>query len=220
MGCKFVKKFILALSFFLICISSLVAVEYSRPRLDCACGNWYFGGFGGYNWVAKNGWKIPPNPVPPSSTNPTPASTTFLPHFNLRQYKPGYVAGGSIGYRWSNQFRFELEGSYRYNQLKHNYYDGSNHQATAILANGIYQFHFEFLYIDVFFGGGLGYCNTYHRHHEKSVTSRDGFAWQFLGGLAYPAWKKLDITFEYRFFNEARAKFRNSSVDIGLRYYL
>lgn len=214
------KNLIFGLIAFLAVIFPSAATGWSRLTLDCKCGNWYIGGFGGYNWVAKNGWKIPPNPVPPSATNPTPPSTTYLPHFDLRQYKPGYVAGGSIGYRWSNNFRLELEGSYRYNELKHKFRHGSNHQATAVLANGIYQFRLEFLPFDMFFGGGLGYCNTYHKHHDKSVNTRDGFAWQFIGGLALPVNKKIDITLEYRYFTEARARFRNNTADIGIKYYL
>lgn len=212
---------------FLIIFAALVTMSLSntasarcRSPVDLGCGNWYIGGFGGYNWTAKNGWKIPKNPVPPSPTNPTPASTTFLPHFNLRQYKPGYLAGGSFGYRWKNGFRLEAEVSFRYNQRKHKHKNDSNHQATAYLANAIYQCKIEFIPIQFYFGGGLGYCNTYHKHHERSVDDRDGFAWQALGGLAYPICNKLDITVEYRYFMESQANFRNNSVQLGFRYYL
>jgi hypothetical protein len=83
------KRFFLMFIAVLNIILPNTASGSSSRYLKCGCGDWYVGGFGGYNWVGKNGWKIPPNPVPPSPTNPTPPSTTDLPHFNLRQYKPG-----------------------------------------------------------------------------------------------------------------------------------
>lgn len=205
-----------------ICLAS--CAEGWTPLLwDCCChGDWYIGGFGGYNWTAKNGHRVPPNPVPPSTTTPTVTSTIPLPHFNLHRYKPGYVAGGNCGFAWENGFHLEFEFSYRQDNLKHpRHRHRTNHRVHGYLINAFYQFSLVVVPLDMYFGGGLGYSETFHVNHRgKSINDRNGFAWQFLGGLAYPICNRLDITAEYRYFTEQRAKFRNSSANLGFRFYL
>lgn len=184
----------------------------------CPGGNFYVAGFGGYNWTAKNGFSVPRNPVPSSGTNTD--QTQPLPHFNQRRWHPGYATGGSLGYRWNNGFHLEAEASFRYNKRKGDNPTKGNHQSMGYLANALYQFNIWCLPVDMYFGGGLGYVNCYHKHHNHTSDDRDGFAWQFIGGLAFPFANRCDFTIDYRYFTEQRAKFRNSSVNAGIRFYM
>ena len=109
--------------------------------------------------------------------------------------------------------------AYRFNKSKKRKPDDKDHKAVSYLANGLYQFNIYCSPVDVYFGGGLGYVQCYHFENGKSDGKRNGFAWQFLGGLALYVNESIDIDFEYRYFTEARGKFRNSSADVGFKYY-
>lgn len=214
------KKPLLLLATIMNMMIADTASAWCCPLDRCPGGRFYVAGFGGYNWTAKNGHKVPRNPVPASNTTPTDENTVPLPHMSLRKWKPGYVVGGSVGYAWNNGFHLEAEGSFRYNKRKGEQTSKGNHQSAAYLANAIYQFNIWCLPLDMYFGVGGGYVNCYHRHHFETSDDRDGFAWQFIGGLSVPVTKRIDFTVDYRYFTEQRAKFRNSSVSGGLRFYI
>ncbi len=203
------KKFFFAIGALLTLTATNSASAWEWPSLNCDCGQWYLGAFGGYNWTAKNSHRY--------------SATSNVPHRNLHRYKNGYIEGGNVGFAWENGLHLEAEVSYRHNinkrANKHGKHFKTNHQATAFMVNGLYQFHIEFTPLDVFFGGGMGYVNTPHYHNYQRDSKRKGYAWQFIGGVAYPICGLFDVDLTYRYFNEARGKFRNSSVDLGIRYY-
>ena len=185
---------------------------------NCGCGDWYLGAFGGYNWTAKNGHRNVANPA--GSTSGSLLVATISEHRNLHRYKTGFLAGANLGYQWENGFGMELELCYRFNKNKRNDpVHKANHQCSSALINGIYQFNLTFTPVDMFFGGGLGYGITRHYNHSPSDNKRNGFAWQFLGGISYPIFQEVELTATYRYFTESKAKFRNSSADVGFKYY-
>jgi opacity protein-like surface antigen len=186
----------------------------------CPGGRFYVGGFGGFNWTDKNGHRVPRNPVPQTSSNTSPENTSPQPHMSLRDWHPGYAVGGSVGYAWNNGFKLEVEGSFRHNKRKGDSSTKGNHQSGACLANALYQFNMWCWPLDVYFGVGAGYVNCYHRHHNTTSNDRDGFAWQFIGGVAVPFLERMELTVDYRYFTEQRAKFRNNAVTAGLRFYM
>lgn len=185
----------------LVAMSSASSVEAQCCVPRCGCDNWYIGGFGGLNWVTRK--------------NHNSGSD--------HKYKSGYIVGGNVGYRWESGFHLEGEVSYRNNQNKAGH---KAKQSTAFMANGLYQFDIDCFPIDIFFGGGVGWVNTQHHHHNSSDDSsssnhnkNNGFAWQLIAGIAYPICENVDLNLEYRFFDESKSKFNNSSVDLGLKYY-
>lgn len=169
------------------------------PPVSCGCGDWYVGAFGGFNWISRKGHDS----------------------HHLHNYKNGYLVGGDIGYRWDNGFRVEGEVSYRHDK-NHGHRSNRNnkaHKATAFLANALYQFDIDCFPVDFYVGGGLGWVNTHHNHRNHHDGKNNGFAWQLIAGIAYPICENLDLDLEYRFFDESKSKFYNSSVDLGFRYY-
>jgi opacity protein-like surface antigen len=187
--------------FFVTCaLFSISAASVSAQCCEpvCGCGDFYFGAFGGANWVNHNG-----------------------SHSSHNKYKAGYLVGGDLGYRFDNGFRIEGEISYRQNDRKNNGHKSK--KTTVYMGNAIYQFDVDCLCgLDLFFGAGLGYANTQHHHHngrEGHNNKHNGFAWQLIAGVAYPICENFELDLEYRFLDETKSKFNNNSVDVGVRYY-
>ncbi len=193
------KKIFFVIGAFLSMTLANSASAQCCPPVDCGCGDWYVGAFGGFNWLSHKG----------------------SDHHHVHNYKSGYLFGGDIGYRWENGFRLEGEVSYRHDKNKghHSHHNKKAHKATAFMANGLYQFDIDCFPIDIYFGGGLGWVNTHHNHDRHHDGKKNGFAWQLIAGIAYPICENLDLDLEYRFFDESKSKFNNSSVDLGFRYY-
>ena len=138
----------------------------------------------------------------------------------------GVAAVGSVGYGLGNGVRFELEGSFRRNQI-HRYLgdptrnpesvNGAN-QTYAVMANALYDFDlnrwFGIGWITPYAGVGLGY--GFENLHHLRISSQNplqpytavsndtqgSFAFQAMLGFAVPiaAVPGLAFTAEYRFF--------------------
>lgn len=200
----------LLLLFPLVCHSILhlnaESCNLCLPPPSFYCGNFYLGGFGGYNWLIQS--KV---------TNLTVLDERFN---SSRSFKPGWIAGGSMGYAWDNGIHLEMEVSYRNNQRKGENNTLRQHATTALIANGFYQFHVDCLLPDFFIGGGLGYTKGRDKYKGSDIVKvRDGFAWQCLCGISYRLFAPLDLALTYRYFNESQGAFTHSSLDLGVRYH-
>ena len=133
------------------------------------------------------------------------------------KYKPGYFTAAAVGYKW-DCFRLETEFSYRRNSV---HYHGSDdttlsskhhaHKGTkAALVNAYYDFDLDNCFcIKPYVGAGLGWAQS----HKES------FAWQLIGGVAYPLTECVDLAIEYRYFNTKVERNHNHDVAAGLRFW-
>jgi outer membrane protein OmpA-like peptidoglycan-associated protein len=139
--------------------------------------------------------------------------------------KLGYVGLGSIGYGLGNGLRFEVEGDYRYNQLKKvtgivpapGLTAGGHQQDVAAMFNAMYDFNLSLLGVDwmsPYAGVGVGadWSNLKSgRFYTLSGASQSyafngqansSFAYQIILGSSFPipGVAGLALTAEYRFF--------------------
>lgn len=158
---------------------------------------------------------------------------------NEGKFKTGYSAGVAVGHSF-DEFRFELEGSYRDSKIKEvksalgtstNVSGGL--AITSLMANAYYDLP-VMDQVDLYFGAGIGWANV--RANIKEKTSGDTIegnssvaAYQFMAG---PAWNINDqwtVSLGYRFFgytkptlkvNGTKEKVKNNyvnSVELAVR---
>ena len=165
-------------------------------------GGWYFGAFGGANWLNKTSFDV-----------------DLAGLANVRnKYKTGYVVGGAFGYDFDRAMgplgvRLEGELSYRRNGIDSHSIGGAvqpgsfgSTTAFAGMANLLFDIEtgspFSF-----YGGGGIGGAEVKFKNHGVAgpVTvvndSSTKFAWQAIAGLGYeiaPGWT-FDV--QYRYFN-------------------
>jgi OmpA-OmpF porin, OOP family len=146
------------------------------------------------------------------------------------RFNVGGVGVGSVGWGFGNGFRVELEGDYRYNDVRH---EGALNQMNyGAMANVLFDLDVRSPYVFPYIGVGGGWTQT-RLNIDHGVTN-DNFAYQGIFGLSFPMpWVVgLSATAEYRFFGVANpggfvfgpgAKLDinqdlNHSFLIGLRY--
>ncbi len=126
-------------------------------------------------------------------------------------FELGYVGSAAIGYNWFfpenfADFRVELEGSYRYNdvdELVGVSSDGET-QAFSLMINGFFDIRTNLVVVPYF---GAGFGATQIRHEDDGaggvfVTIDDHdtvFAYQMMAGLTYDLGDNLAVGIEYRF---------------------
>lgn len=140
----------------------------------------------------------------------------------------GYVVTGSAGYKFCNGFSLEGEYGYYKNKKKFKttlftgpeYFDvpeASSLSTQTFLLRVLYDFPFNFYNIKPYAGWGVGYAwGTATKKYDKKNS---GFAWDIIGGLAYPVGKKFEIDLETRYLH---TKWNTGDVSLcaGLKYYL
>jgi outer membrane protein OmpA-like peptidoglycan-associated protein len=158
--------------------------------------SWYGAIEGGGNWVEDFDMQEYVTPLGP------PPATSSL-HLDA-----GWAALASLGYAYDNNWRFEVEGGYRYNQFDSitplggpsTPIDGDFHQFT-LMANSLYDFPSD-KGVTFTLGGGVG------AHYAKMTsdslsTAFDGddvsLAFQGFAGLSVPVASWLDMSLNYRF---------------------
>lgn len=151
----------------------------------------------------------------------------------------GYVATGSVGYKFCNGF--SLEGEFDYHQNKNKFSDeyliGESNEnefttlhftqklsTEAYLVHVLYDLPFNYQGIKPYVGWGVGYARqTLHikctDYPGTNSFRKNGFAWDILGGVSYPICDALEIDLEARYLN-TRWKADNISVCAGLKFYL
>jgi outer membrane protein OmpA-like peptidoglycan-associated protein len=190
---------------------------------------WYIGLEGGANWVSDNDAFFDDDATP---TNPVTLS-----------FDTGWAALGTIGYGFDSNWRIELEGAYRHNDLDNYLVTGDpgfsarsgDLEQISIMANVLYDIPLtERLDLTVGVGAGAAYAQF-----DDSVGTDDddwNFAYQGIVGLSYEMTNRLDLTLTYRYQNVNEPAFglahaaeidnyvfedvENHTVTIGLRYDL
>jgi OmpA-OmpF porin, OOP family len=149
--------------------------------------------------------------------------------------RPAYAGVGAVGYGFGNGFRIELGGNFYRNTIhKDDVADGqagnglNNTQYGAKggmntygpMVNAYYDFNVG-LPIFPYVGVGVGYQWVKFQNHINDVNAfqdtvegtRGSFAYQFIGGLAYPLpfVPGLSLTAEYRFMEIVESRNYNTT---------
>ncbi len=157
------------------------------------------------------------------------------------EFSQGFALGGAVGFRFVDDFRAEIEGSYRQNDLDLVFTANADGDATslALMANGYYDFP------DIggalrsplrpYLGGGIGVARVAWNDVTVGATSivdDDEFiiAYQAMAGLGFGVTDAVTLTVDYRFFatpsveleraggsNALEADNLNHMVSAGLR---
>jgi opacity protein-like surface antigen len=143
-------------------------------------------------------------------------------------FKTGYLIGTSFGYKWHLGLEVEAEVIYRRNGLdhyhfKHGHFDADGHlRKWSYMANVKYYLPL-YWYLSPYFGLGAGYAHQKlvinHIDDAKSHASRtkDGFAWQVLGGMTCYLCNHLDLDLKYQYL-QLRGSTHDHSLSAGLKY--
>ena len=171
----------------------------------------------------------------------------------------GFVGVLSVGYAYGNGLRAEIEGNFRQNEIGRSNAPNTTTSGTGrsygVMANAFYDIRIAAApWVVPYVGGGIGYLwrqadglTAVDRALGGTFTSSDtrgGFAWQAIGGAAFPiaAVPGLSVTAEYRYIasnpeyfdvrvsntrtgataasGAGKQTFENHSVLLGLRYSL
>ncbi len=154
-------------------------------------------------------------------------------------YDPGFVVGGTFGYKFSFQMRLEGDLSYRRNQvdefeiLGRSQSGDGNVNSTAFLVNAFYDFDNNSRWTP-YVGGGVGLARVEWDGVEASGGARlddDVYlgAAQLGGGVAFRVTENFDLTADYRAFatgiaeiddqngDEVEIDYVSSSIIFGVR---
>ena len=158
--------------------------------------NFYGGLIGGVNWAENRG----------------------------DSYKSGYMVGGDFGFRWCDGFRTEIEYIYRSNSNQETEF--CLHKNRSEIDAGMFNVLFDFpdyCYWSVtpFIGLGVGVawdkrhldCNDLCSTHKHRFPT---FAWQYIAGITYPFFDRLDLNLQYRFFRTNERQTNNHGLSLGL----
>ncbi len=174
---------------------------------------------------------------------PNSINTGGLTPGNVR-IKDDWMGAARLGYRFSPNWRVELEGAYRPGHLDQSVATGHFRSASS-MANLLFDL-MPNSRIHPFIGGGVG-ANFPMIGETFPVIRGDGppgslyvnsrranFAWQGIGGLTLAASERLNIDLTYRYFDGSAetlrcagdcptfpvrfSHYRDHSVSLGLRY--
>jgi outer membrane protein OmpA-like peptidoglycan-associated protein len=140
----------------------------------------------------------------------------------------GFVGLGSVGYAFGNGFRVELEGNYRYQQVKANGVGGQL-QSYGPMVNALYDFDAGLGWATPYVGVGIGYQWGEVRAGGVNTSSDGAWAGQGILGAAFaiPDVPGLAVTAEARVLGTfEKVRYGNGSTDpqlnvsglLGLRY--
>ena len=206
---------------------SLIAVQESSAHHQ----GWYIGLEGGANWVDENEGFFGPASAP-----------AFLP--DSFEFDTGWAVLATVGYGFDSNWRIELEGGYRKNDvdLFSTFIGFTSNRGDlneiTLMANVLYDVPLTER-LDLTFGLGAGV----DRAELQSPRPGGGddvdwnFAYQGIAGLSYAVTSRLDLTLQYRYLHVDEANFNTPrgpvivdhfafedtekhTVTVGLRYDL
>ncbi len=128
--------------------------------------------------------------------------TTVTRTTDSMKFETGYLLVGSLGYRWEQGFRTELEIAYRNAgaEPRDGHQDVLSGMANALFEVGIGTNFYPYL------GAGVGIANTRWDsvqsgfgpvYHDES----SGFQWQAIVGAEFPLNEKTNLFVDYRFIS-------------------
>lgn len=185
---------------------------------------WYIGLEGGANWMSDNdaAWGVVNPPTGPVSMD----------------FDTGWTALVTAGYGFAENWRIELEGGYRHNEIDS--ISGAVNRVggelgtTSLMANLIYDWNVTDR-LTLSAGAGAG---AVHQQFDDGVIDQDedyNFAYQGIVGASYALTPRMDLTLNYRYLRSDAADFRgaagpsnfyatddfeNQAVTVGLRFDL
>ncbi len=143
----------------------------------------------------------------------------------------GWAAIGTLGYRWGNGLRTELEGGYRSNNATLRTptptFTSGKVKAASIMANALIDLNLGWNNIVPYFGGGVGVARP--KFEFATGTNDTNFAYQGIAGLTFKVSETLDAFADYRYFATSGMKttvsgfangdeYRSQTVMAGLRW--
>jgi outer membrane protein W len=116
----------------------------------------------------------------------------------------GFMAGGSVGYNYTNNLSVELAWDYRSNDSKTNFSNGTsfndgNFASNILFVSGKYTFDtIPQTNLRPYIGAGLGYVqeidlDLVRGGVEYSYSKNNEMAYQFMTGITYTLTKKIDL---------------------------
>jgi outer membrane protein W len=140
----------------------------------------------------------------------------------------GFMAGGSVGYNYTNNLSVELAWDYRSNDSKTNFSDGSRFNdgdfaSNIFFVNGRYTFDpVAQTNLRPYIGGGLGYVEEIDVDLksggvERSYSKNSEMAYQFMAGITYPLTEKIDLDAGLRYVRVDNIKLKRESGSGELR---
>jgi len=204
---------------------SVAAASHSEARNN---QGWYVGIEGGANWVDDNDGFMGF-----TTTVPTTADTI--------SFDTGWAVLATVGYAFDTNWRLELEGGYRNNDidLLSTFFGFTTNSGDltqiSLMANVLFDVPLTDR-LDLTFGAGAGAVYSDFSPPFGSDESDTSFAYQGIAGLSYALTDRLDLTLQYRYLHVNDPSFtvshtghtdvfalddvENHTVSIGLRYDL
>jgi outer membrane protein OmpA-like peptidoglycan-associated protein len=207
---------------------SVVAASQTEARNQ----GWYVGLEGGANWADDNDGLFGINSSVPFFTETTSFDT-------------GWAVLATVGYAFDSNWRIELEGGYRENDIDlitipaffPN--SGGDLSQLTLMANVLYDVPLtERLSLTVGVGAGVNHAEFEPPAFWGGDDSDLNFAYQGIAGLSYAVTDRLDLTLTYRYMHANEPEFsvpggpnptpehwafedvENHTVTVGLRYDL
>jgi outer membrane protein OmpA-like peptidoglycan-associated protein len=208
---------------------SIAAASQSQARNQ----GWYIGLEGGANWVDDNDGLLGIN--------------SSVPFFSeITEFDTGWSVLATVGYAFDNNWRIELEGGYRQNDIDlvslgifPGTTTGGDLNEITIMANVLYDVPLTDR-LDLTFGLGAGVDRAEFQPPAFWGGEDDdwNFAYQGIAGLSYAITNRLDLTLTYRYLHVDEPEFsvpggpnptpehwnfddlEKHTVTIGLRYDL
>lgn len=208
---------------------SIAAASQSEARNQ----GWYIGLEGGANWVDDNDGLLGINSGVPFFTETT-------------EFDTGWAVLATVGYAFDNNWRIELEGGYRQNDVDlvslgifPGTTSGGELNEISIMANVLYDIPLAEK-LSLTFGVGAGVDRTEFEPPAFWGGDDDdwNFAYQGIAGLSYELTNRLDLTLTYRYLHVDAPEFsvpggpnptpehwqfddlEKHTVTVGLRYDL
>lgn len=166
------------------------------------------------------------------ASTPNTVNTTS---FTAAEYRAGYNAGGQLGYK-SGPIRYEVEGSYIYNKVKHFSFNGVQQtttsgkaQASSLLVNLYYDFEDLNMSLAPYIGIGAGYAQVRTTLNSTAPStsafkqSQIVFAYKGLVGLNYNFSENISSDIGYQYFRTKKSTrlnsvFQTHLATLGLTY--
>ncbi len=142
------------------------------------------------------------------------------------EFDPGYLFGGSAGYRWNMGLEVEAEVIYRRNGLETVSMSGEKFNSQGHLRKWSYMGNLKYYlpprwYIAPYFGGGAGYANQKLFIDKirglpiNSNEKKEGFAWQVLAGITCYLCRHLDLDIDYHYL-QLKGSTHDNSLSLAL----
>jgi outer membrane protein W len=144
------------------------------------------------------------------------------------QNDTGFMAGGSVGYNYTNNLSVEVAWDYRSNDSKAHFSDGTifndgDFASNIFFLNSRYTFNsISQTQLRPYIGAGLGYVEEIDvdlksSSAEGSYSKGNEFAYQFMAGAIYPLAERIDLDVGLRYVRVDNIKLKRESGSGELR---